>query len=375
VLALGGLVVSLVLVLDKWSLLADPTHESVCGRGSGCEVLNTSAMSEIPGIHLPIALLGLAFYLSWLVLTAVRWRSARSPVDDGPGRASAARLVQLAMAIGANIYSVVLFSYSASQGTFCKFCVSLYVVNFLLLLLTIFSARSTPAARPVGLGTMLGIAALTFIAAAGFGFAIWKATLPAPAATPDPLQDPTAPHYDFDTKDHATLGAADAPIHFVEFADFECPHCKEFYKTIEALVAPKGDVVKVTFMSFPLGGACNRSVPRQFHERACGLALLGECANRQGKYPDVAGMLYESGKDTPHAELVDALAGMGLDKGKLEACLADPAALAFIKADIEAALGAAVDGTPALFMNGVQVHIRPLEYYLELVDAHAHDPR
>ena len=48
-----------------------------------------------------------------------------------------------------------------------------------------------------------------------------------------------------------SLGPADAPVTLVEFADFQCPHCRELYESLKA-IEMKYPQVRVVYKDFPL---------------------------------------------------------------------------------------------------------------------------
>ncbi len=48
------------------------------------------------------------------------------------------------------------------------------------------------------------------------------------------------------------LGPLDAPVQLIEFADFECPFCASFAKTLKVLFEHHPNKVTLTFIHFPL---------------------------------------------------------------------------------------------------------------------------
>src|SRR5262249_33550688 len=69
-------------------------------------------------------------------------------------------------------------------------------------------------------------------------------------------------------------GAPDAPVTIVEFADFECPHCRELAPTLARLVAEHPRDVRICFRDFPLPN----------HPRARAAAAAARAAGEQGRY-------------------------------------------------------------------------------------------
>ena len=78
-LSLAGLTDSLFLTWDHQLHLLDPgTEEGICAAGSGCEISRNPRYSEVPLSNLPgipFSLLGIAFYVTTLLLCLRRLRT------------------------------------------------------------------------------------------------------------------------------------------------------------------------------------------------------------------------------------------------------------------------------------------------------------
>ncbi|MCC6624396.1 MAG: thioredoxin domain-containing protein [Deltaproteobacteria bacterium] len=372
VLALVGLVDAIYLTVVKWGFASDPSFDGgMCGVGGGCDRLQHSVMADLPiGGGLPISILAVGFYLVWLVLLFMR---SRGPSEGE--RALTLGRVMLGLTLLANAYDLVLLVYALAVGEFCPFCAVLYVVNAGLLVVTLmtlperFGDFVKHALSAVATRVSL-VALVVFLVAVGAGFAVYRATLSGAVVDKPPEPDPTAKVHRFQTSGRAERGPANARIRIVEFADFECPHCRVLFHTLEEVVRQYPDDVHLTFLHFPLDKACNREVPQDFHQRACDFATIAECARRQGRFFEAAGVLFDAG-GTERGTLLDALTAVGVKRAELDQCLADPAALTAVKGDIEQGITAGIQGTPAVFMNGIEVGgARPLEFFEAIIDKH-----
>lgn len=380
VIATLGLVDALYLTYDHGAFHADPGGYGggLCGADGGCSISRSSMLSEIPlpgaDLGLPTSVLALGFYAVFIALTIYRRRAEGDLATDlndatratPPPAVGNVRRLQLALAILANVYSLFLFGYSLAHGSVCKFCAVLYALNAALLFVCWRSLGEsfksalgaawraiTSKAAALALGVML-------VVLAG-GYVIYRGQVLAAREKVPPLTT-------LDTTGRPATGPADARVHIVEFADFECPHCRIAFQTLEEVLAERKDV-RLTFLHFPLDQACNPMIDRPFHARACELAVIGECAHRQGHFYDAAGPIFAA---APTAELLAQLADKGLDKGKLEACIADGGALEQVKKDIQAGIAAKITGTPAVFLNGALVGgALPKDKLLELIDVAA----
>jgi protein-disulfide isomerase len=147
-------------------------------------------------------------------------------------------------------------------------------------------------------------------------------------------------------------GAAAKDLELVEFADFECPHCKEAQANMEKLATdfPKARIV---FQNYPL--------PQ--HKAAAGAAAYGLCVAKQGgstAFFTFAGAVFDGqdGLATPDGAtltLNSAVTKAGLDPAKIAACAALPATVAQVDASVKLAKDLNINQTPTLLVNGRQI--------------------
>lgn len=154
------------------------------------------------------------------------------------------------------------------------------------------------------------------------------------------------------------LGRADAPVTVIEYASFVCSHCAEWHTTVlpsfKTRFIDTGQV-KLVFRDLPTN-------PTQIAARAAG---IGRCAVPE-RFFDVAGSLM-SGQSavvdsaTMTTWFANAVAASGRTEAEIDACLADPATLNGIRAEVAGASAAGVRGTPSFFVNGSAVSDTSLE--------------
>lgn len=147
-------------------------------------------------------------------------------------------------------------------------------------------------------------------------------------------------------------GAADKKNEIVEFADFECPHCKAAQPVLERLEQdfPNAHFV---FQNFPLV---------TIHSEAYKAAAYGACVAQQAgneaffKFADAVftnqSNLTPEGSD---AALGDAVTAAGLDPAKIGSCTYTAAAKKAVDDSVKLADDLNVNETPTLFVNGRQV--------------------
>jgi protein-disulfide isomerase len=365
-LCVVGLADSAYLTWDHFSHHASTDYDGgMCGVGGGCDLARTSSLSEVPmpgwNPGLPIALLGFSFYAAWAMLLVLFGRRARANDNDA---ASRLRALMVVLAGAGLAYSLFLGSWSLMQGSLCPFCSVLYVVNALLFGLTLYAGRLLPGRSqgvvPAFLAALRGrpafLAALVFLGVTATGYVVYRGALVSAVETARRAPPPApGPKVEFNVDGRPAKGPETARIHLVEFADFECPHCANAFEGLGELAGAFPEDVRVTYLHFPLDEACNRLVRRKFHPRACHLARLAECAHTEGRYVDAARLIYEKRRELDDAAMLEAIVGLGVDRARLEACLADDGSISRVKADIELGLDAGVQGTPTIYLNGEQL--------------------
>jgi uncharacterized membrane protein len=130
VLSLGGLGVSIYLTIAHFNTavtLACPATSTV-----NCEKVTTSPQSYAFGI--PVAVLGLAFYLFLAVVNSPWvWRMARPPIRWARTGSMVAGILFVLWLVYAELFKI---------GAICLWCTSVHVVTFALFVLTVFSAAA-----------------------------------------------------------------------------------------------------------------------------------------------------------------------------------------------------------------------------------------
>jgi len=154
-------------------------------------------------------------------------------------------------------------------------------------------------------------------------------------------------------------GAPGKQFELVEFADFECPHCRDAQPLVKKLMAdfPQAHYV---FEMFPLVS---------IHPMAFKAAAFASCVNEQAgnaaffKYADAvfAAQAELEGPDGTLA-LRNAATGIGLDPDKIAACADSPATRAKVDSSMQLGQDLSVDSTPTLFIDGRAVPMMELPY-------------
>jgi protein-disulfide isomerase len=144
-------------------------------------------------------------------------------------------------------------------------------------------------------------------------------------------------------------GAASKDLLIVEFADFQCPHCKEAQASVDKLLQDFPNA-RFVFQNYPLV---------QIHSEAYKAAAYSVCANKQGgsdAFFKFAAAIFDgqSGLTPEGAELTlkGAASKSGLDPAKIAACADTPEAKATVDTSLKLGQDLNVSQTPMLFING-----------------------
>ncbi len=165
-------------------------------------------------------------------------------------------------------------------------------------------------------------------------------------------------------------GSAAKDLEIVEFADFQCPHCKEAQANMDKLAVdyPKARIV---FQNYPLA---------RIHPQAVTAAEYGVCVAKQGgssAFFNFASAVFDGqeGLATPDGTtltLNSAVTKAGLDPAKVAACAKEPATGASVEASVKLAQDLNVVQTPTLMINGRQVPANaPYDTLKQVIDYQA----
>lgn len=144
-----------------------------------------------------------------------------------------------------------------------------------------------------------------------------------------------------------TKGSKTPKMTFTEYSDFQCPACGSYYPMLEEMFAEYKDKISFTYRHFPL--------PQ--HKNAIPAAYASEAAGAQGKFWEMADMLFKNQADW--SESVSAqitfegyAQKLGLDMAKYKADVKSDAVKAKVERDLQSGKLSQVNQTPTFFING-----------------------
>jgi protein-disulfide isomerase len=140
-------------------------------------------------------------------------------------------------------------------------------------------------------------------------------------------------------------GPADAAVTFVEYGDFQCPHCGAMEPVLRELRRLAGPGMRFVFRHFPLTSS---------HPHAELAAEAAEAAGAQGAFWPMHDLLLANQDALTASDLVGYARALGLDADAFAAALANHTYEPNVREDFMSGVRSGVSGTPTFFINGVR---------------------
>jgi protein-disulfide isomerase len=163
---------------------------------------------------------------------------------------------------------------------------------------------------------------------------------------PDPTANTSLAH------DGQTLGDPNAPVKVVEWANYQCPFCNQFWQTSETTFI--NDYIKTGKVHFEYN-----DLTFQWQE-SVDASEAATCAMDQGKFWQYHDTLFKNQKAEnsggfSRSRLKKMASDMGLDMNKFNDCFDGHKTADQVKASDQKAQQQNISATPTFFVNGVQV--------------------
>jgi NhaA family Na+:H+ antiporter len=145
-------------------------------------------------------------------------------------------------------------------------------------------------------------------------------------------------------RDHI-LGPRDTQVTFVEYGDYECPHCRQAHSIVLDLRQRLGDRFRYVFRNFPL---------TTVHPNAQLAAEAAEAAGVQGKFWEMHDFLFDHQGTLDENHLLEYATRMGLDIDRFRRDLREHTFADRVREDFLNGVRSGVNGTPSFFINGIR---------------------
>lgn len=145
-------------------------------------------------------------------------------------------------------------------------------------------------------------------------------------------------------------GNPEAEVTVVEYADFQCPHCKDAVQTVDSLLDTYGDDIRFVYRYFPLA----------FFKNSMTAARAAEAAGQQGKFFEMHDVLFENQNEwanlaNPKETFLGYAEELELDLEAFETAYEADETEERIVSSRDSGIEFGVTGTPTFFVNGTRV--------------------
>jgi protein-disulfide isomerase len=165
---------------------------------------------------------------------------------------------------------------------------------------------------------------------------------------------------------YPVLGSDDAPVKVLEYASFDCSHCREFHETVASTVIDRVRQGQVQFTYMPLfgtGGISNGE----------GAARAALCVAKQGKFWEFHDALFDwqglyANTAFSDQRLKTGITNVGVDRAQWDTCMAQNLPQTTLDAALRASQLQNITGTPAIVVNGTMLPVFDLATVTTAID-------
>ncbi len=344
-----------------------------CGNGivNPCQTLSQSVIGSFIGI--PLAAYGLFFYLFVLFLSLIADFSNKKYLNI-------ATVIILPLSVMALVLDIFLFSTLIYLGEYCKLCISTYIVNIIILGLSIaafldikktentgfvdiikdfFSDNDESSNKKAAYSSFSILVFFLFFSVFSMNYILNLKSDNSPVSKED-IKNFTMGFYSSRVEDikfpesNLVIGNPNAPIAIYAFTDFLCSACYEFYKVEKYLLSKFKDKVKIVYFNFPLDSDCNKKV-RTIYPNSCTASRAMTQAANSGNFEEYLiehFKDYKSIHDKYSVEKAISLLPGKIDKIKFQESMKSQAVSDLLESHLDFAEKLGIQSTPTMFISG-----------------------
>jgi protein-disulfide isomerase len=146
-------------------------------------------------------------------------------------------------------------------------------------------------------------------------------------------------------------GKLDSKVTLIEYGDFQCPACGQYYPIVEQVYTKYADKVKFQFRNFPL---------TSLHPNAFAGSRAAEAAAKQNKFWDMYNKLYSNQTEwaqssNPNKLFEGYAKSIGLNIAQYQADFKSKSVNDAVRADMDAGDKLGANSTPTFVLNGTKI--------------------
>jgi protein-disulfide isomerase len=193
----------------------------------------------------------------------------------------------------------------------------------------------------------------------GIGWMVWGPNIMGSAG--QIKIDPNLQRYTVPVDGYPSVGPVNAPITLVEFSDYQCQFCEQWYKNVYSrLMNDYKGKIRFVYRDFPLYA---------IHPEAQAAAEAADCAGEQNAYWYYHDALFNAQYGLGPAAYVKYALDIGLKPDQFTKCLSDRKYKANVEANVSFASSLGVSSTPTFFLNGMAiVGAQPYDVFQQIID-------
>jgi protein-disulfide isomerase len=148
-------------------------------------------------------------------------------------------------------------------------------------------------------------------------------------------------------------GSGASGVTLIEYGDYQCPFCGQYYPTVKQVAAEFNDQIKFQFRNFPLVS---------IHPNAFAGARAAEAGALQNKFWEMHDLLYEnqsqwSAASDPTPYFTQYAKQLGLNAAQFQTDFASSKVNDLVNADLAEGNKLGVSATPTFYLDGKKVDI------------------
>ncbi len=155
-----------------------------------------------------------------------------------------------------------------------------------------------------------------------------------------------------------TIGPKDASVWLVEFSDFQCPACGQFYPVVKQLTEKYKDSIFFAYRNYPL----------PTHTMAMPAARAAEAAGIQGKYWEMHDALFTKQSELSTNFISSEAARLGLNLEQFTQDMQSTTLETSITNDIAVGDAIGISATPTFYLNGKKLELQTIQDLVTAVE-------
>lgn len=148
-------------------------------------------------------------------------------------------------------------------------------------------------------------------------------------------------------------GNPESDVILIEYSDFQCPACANYYYLVEEILDEFGDHMQFTYRHFPL---------KSIHDKAVLAGQAAEAAGLQGKFWEMNSTIFENQESWYSMSVADAreefigyATDLDLDSEQFSTDIDSKETENLVEAEFQSAVDAGLNSTPTFFLNGERI--------------------